>query len=175
MADIKISSSDVSDPTKPSVKSSFLHDIPASIEEAQKRFPATMVSGKLVDPVYEMFAGQYTIAIQAPARKELIAQWESIDAEERTALIVEHKGPDGESVFTAKLPDAQQAALQERMNSWHLGERSPRQRVIYGGDPVKAFMETLPTLTEERKAEIAAQLASLLGMSVPSASQRQRR
>ena len=163
---IEISTSKVNDPQEPTVSSYFEYDIPASIEEAQKRFPSIMENGKLVDPVYDIWKKGFVIAIQAPARLELARQWESLPVERRLELMVRYE-KDGTYTFTATLPEAQRGLLQKHMEGWKLGERSPRVRVEYAGDPVEAFMAAAKDMTEERRAEVAAQVAAMLGLPAP--------
>ncbi len=161
---IDVSTSKVNDPQEPSVSSYFEYNVPTTLEEAQKRFPSVMDGGKLVDPVYEIWKKGFTIAIQAPARLELGRQWESIPAERRAELMVAHE-KDGVITYTADLPEPQRALLQNHMDAWKLGERAPRVRVEYAGDPVAAFMEAAKEMTPERRAEVAAQVAEMLGIS----------
>ena len=176
---IDVSLSDVSDPTKPSIKSQFWHEMPESVEEFQNRFTVEIDGDKMVDPVYELLVRSYTIALQAPARKEVVDQWESIPVEERTALILPLENKEGQ--YTATLPAAQQELLQQRMDEWKLGEKAPRTRVVHVvGDPVKALIDGLKggtiKLDDERRAEIQEQLNALLGTSTTAVSGgRQRR
>ncbi len=163
---IDVSTSKVNDPQEPTVSSSFEYEIPTSIEDAQKRFPSVVDNGKLVDPVYDMWRKGFVVAIQAPARLETARQWESLPAERRVALMVSHE-KEGVTSYTADLPEAQRGLLQQHMNAWRLGERTPRVRVEYAGDPVEAFLAAAKTMTEEERAEVAAQVAALLGLTAP--------
>ena len=163
---IEVSTSKVNDPQEPNVSSYFEYELPASIEEAQKRFPSVMEGGKLVDPVYEIWKKGFVVAIQSPARLEVARQWESLPVERRASLMVSHE-KDGVVNYTAELPEPQRELLQQRMNSWQLGERSPRVRVEYAGDPVQAFIAAAKDMTEERRAEVAAQVAAMLGLPAP--------
>lgn len=165
---IEVSTSKVNDPQEPNVSSHFDYEIPTNIEEAQKRFPSTMDGGKLVDPVYDMWRKGFVIALQAPARLETARQWESLPAERRAELITAHE-KDGTATYTATLPEAQQGLLQKHMDLWRPGERTPRVRVEYAGDPVQAFLDAAKDMTDERRAEVAAQVAAMLGMVVPRA------
>ena len=159
---IEISTSKVNDLQAPNVSSSFDYDIPATIEDAQKRFPPTVEDGKLADSVYDMWLKGFTVALQAPARQELARQWESLPAERRLELMVKHE-KDGVISYTAELPEAQRGLLQQYMNSWKLGERTPRVRMEYA-DPVDAFLAAAKDMTEERRAEVAVQVAAMLGL-----------
>ena len=165
---IEVSTSKVNDPQAPNVSSSFDYDMPESIEDAQKRFPSAMENGKLVDPVYDIWKKGFVIALQAPARLELARQWESIPVEQRNALMERHE-KDGVVSYTAELPEPQRELLQRRMAEWKLGERTPRVRVEYAGDPVEAFMNAAKDMSDERRAEVAAQVAALLGLPAPRA------
>ena len=162
---IDISTSKVNDLQEPNVSSSFNYDIPATIEDAQKRFPPVMEDGTLVDPVYAMWRKGFIVAIQAPARQELARQWESLPTERRLELMAGYD-KDGVTSYTAELPEAQRDLLQQYMNAWRLGERAPRVRVEYAGDPVEAFLAAAKDMTEERRAEVAAQVAAMLGLPV---------
>lgn len=162
MATVKVSTAQVGDANL-SVSSEFEYDIPATIEEAQSRYPARLENGERVDPVYELFKGQFVVALQAPARKEIIAQWESLPLDTREALIQEPEG--GEGIRTAKLPPEQQQALQFRMNNWQLGERVPRIRMPAPQEALKYFIDNNKDLSEDKKAEILTQLTALLGVS----------
>ena len=166
--DIKISTSKVNDPQEPTVGSTFDYDIPENLEEAQKRFPATMEDGKLVDPVYDLFYKGFVIAIQSPARAELVRQWEALPTAQRELLMERHESKSGEVTFTAALPDAQRAAVQAHMDAWVLGERAPRVRREYVADPVAALLEQSKTMTDDEKAAIAAQVAAILGITIPT-------
>ena len=163
---IDVSTSKVNDPQEPTISSSFDYEIPATIEEAQKRFPAIMEGGKLIDPVYGIWRKGFVIVLQAPARQEVARQWESLPAERRQELMVAHE-KDGTATFTATLPEAQQILLQRHMDGWKLGERAPRIRVEYAGDPVQAFLAAAKDMTDERRAEVAVQVAAMLGMAPP--------
>ena len=163
---IEVSTSKVNDPQEPNVSSYFEYTIPASIEEAQKRFPSVMENGKLVDPVYDIWRKGFVVAIQGPARLELVRQWESLSTERRAELMIPHE-KDGTISYTADLPELQRNLLQRHMEGWKLGERSARVRIEYAGDPVEAFMLAAKNMTEERKAEVAIQVAAMLGMPAP--------
>ena len=169
---IEVSTSKVNDLQEPNVSSYFEYEVPATLEEAQKRFPAVMDGGKLVDPVYDIWRKGFLVVLQAPARLETARQWESLPAEKRVALMVAHE-KDGVTTFTAELPEAQRGLLQQHMNVWRLGERTPRVRVEYAGDPVTAFLAAAKDMTEERRAEVAAQVAAMLG--IPAAAPRPKR
>lgn len=167
MAKIVVSSSQVSDPTKPNVSSFFYHDIPeASETKTHEDCLNDMVTRFGHEAIYELVKGAYTIAIQAPARKELLAQWENISAAERASLIVAPINPEGQ--FTAELPLDKQALLQARMDVWKLGEKAPRgvRTVIVQGDPIKAIMEGIAdgSLTGDRLEEMRTKVAELLGL-----------
>ena len=166
---IEVSTSKVNDPQEPSVHSYFEYDIPATLEEAQKRFPSVMDGGKLVDPVYDMWRKGFVVAIQSPARLETARQWESLPAERRAELIVRHEAKDGTISYTAELPDPQRDLLQQHMSAWRLGERAPRVRIEYAGDPVEAFLTAAKGMTEEERNEVAAKVAAMLGLPVPRA------
>ena len=163
---IKVSTSKVNDPQTPDVTAIFEYEIPATLEEAQKRFPAVMHGGALVDPVYAMWRKGFVIVIQAPARQETARQWESLPAEQRSALMTRHE-KDGVVSYTAVLPEAQCALLQKHMDAWKLGERAPRVRVEYAGDPVAAFLAAAKNMTDEQREEVAIQVAAMLGMPKP--------
>ncbi len=163
---IEVSTSKVNDPQEPNVSSYFEYEIPATIEDAQKRFPAVMEGGKLTDPVYDMWRKGFVIAIQAPARLETARQWESLPTERRLELMVRHE-KEGVVSYTADLPDAQRGLLQKHMESWRLGERVPRVRVEYAGDPVEAFMAAAKSMTTEERDEVAAKVAEMLGLPRP--------
>ena len=168
MAKIDVSSSDVSDPTKPRVSSHFDHNIPEVSEECSaEECTKQMVERFGASAVYELIKSQYTIAIQAPARKELISQWESIAPDVRSNYIAVPQTEGGQ--YTAVLPAAQQALLQARMDEWKLGEKAPRgvRTVVVQGDPVKAIMEGIAdgSLTGERLEEMRAKVAELLGLT----------
>ena len=163
---IEVSTSKVNDPQEPNVTSYFEYDLPLTIEEAQKRFPSIMENGKLTDPVYDIWKKGFVIALQAPARQELARQWESLPVERRQELMILHE-KDGVPSYSANLPEPQRELLQRRMAEWRLGERAPRVRVEYVGDPVEAFMNAAKDMTEERRAEVAAQVAAMLGLAAP--------
>ncbi len=163
---IDVSTSKVNDPQEPNVSSYFEYEVPASLEEAQKRFPSIMDNGKLVDPVYDLWKKGFVVAIQSPARLEVARQWESIPAERRLTLMERHE-KDGVVSYTATLPDAQRELLQNHMANWKFGDRAPRVRIEYAGDPVEAFLAAAKDMTEERRAEVAAKVAEMLGISVP--------
>ena len=163
---IEVSTSKVNDPQEPNVSSFFEYEVPSSIEEAQKRFPSVMENGQLADPVYDIWKKGFVIAIQSPARAELARQWESLPVERRLELMVSQE-KDGKTSYTADLPALQQELLQRHMEGWKLGDRAPRVRVEYAGDPVEAFMAAAKDMTEERRAEVAAQVAVMLGLPVP--------
>ena len=167
MAKIDVSSSDVSDPTKPRVSSYFKHDIPEvsptqSPEDCLKQMTERFGMG----PVYDLVKSAYTIAVQAPGRKELLAQWEAISPTVRSEFIVAPQAEGGQ--YTATLPDAQQSLLQAHMDNWKLGDKAPRgvRTVIVQGDPIKAIMEGLAdgSLTGERLEEMRAKVSELLGL-----------
>lgn len=155
MAKIEVSTSQVSDEQKPQISSYFEHDVPETLEKAVARFGE--------GPVYELFRGAYTVAIQAPARKELTAQWESLDQDYRSTLLVAPEKEDGQ--YTGTLPAEQQSLLQQRMDEWKLGEKSPRTRVVrVAGDPVQGLMAAWPNMSDEEKGRILA----ALGISLPT-------
>ena len=166
---IEVSTSKVNDPQEPNVSSYFEYNVPSTIEEAQRRFPPVVEGGKPVDPVYDIFKKGLVVAIQSPARLELARQWESLPAERRLELITSHTSAEGVVYYTAELPDAQRGLLQRYMDNWKLGERAPRVRVEYAGDPVEAFLLAAKDMTEERRAEVAAQVAAMLGLPAPRA------
>ena len=168
MAKIDVSSSDVSDPTKPRVSSFFEHDIPEvsptqSAEDCLKQ----MTERFGMSPVYDLVKSAYTIAVQAPGRKELLAQWEAISPTVRSELILAPQAEGGQ--YTAVLPDAQQAVLQAHMDTWKLGDKAPRgvRTVIVQGDQVKTIMDGIAdgSLTGERLEEMRTKVAELLGMT----------
>lgn len=168
MAKIEVSSSDVTDLTKPRVSSYFEHDIPEvsdtqSAEDCIKQMTERFGYG----PVYELVKSSYTIAVQAPARKKLIELWEAIPLSVRANLILAPEKEGGQ--YTADLPAERQQALQAYMNEWKLGDRAPRgvRTVIVQGDPVKAIMEGIAdgSLTGERLEEMRVRVAELLGLS----------
>ena len=170
MAQVKIvvSSSDVSDPTKPRVSSYFEHDIPeVSAEQSAEECIRQMVERFGTGPVYDLIKGAYTIVIQAPARKELISQWEGIPADIRAGFISPPAEESGQ--YTATLPAEQQILLQAHMNVWKMGDKAPRgvRTVIVQGDPVKAIMEGIAdgSLTGERLEEMRAKVSELLGLT----------
>ena len=144
MAEIKISSKETSDQVL--VKSTFNYEIPEALDSAVATFGEKYV--------YDMFKGAFTIALQAPGRKELVEQWDSIPADVRDTLTT---NPDGENKTPfAELPVAQQELLQQYMGAGKPGEPRSRMKVIRSIDPVKDLMAMWGSLSDERKAELQA-------------------
>jgi hypothetical protein len=169
MSKIEVSTTMVSETTnelKVSVSSSFEHDVP-EISDAQSAEVCIklMVERHGNDEVYRLLKGQYTIALQAPARKELVEQWHSIAPDVRIGLI---KMPEGEAeTATAILPDAQRSLLQARMDEFRLGERAPRTRIVrITEDPIDAIARRIQSgeISGDELETMRARAMELLGL-----------
>lgn len=175
MAKVEVSTAQVEETSpelKVNVSSHFDHDIP-EVGDSQNAEACIklMTERHGYDAVYRLLKGQYVIAIQAPARSELTEQWHSLPASTRSALI---KMPDAQPipgvqlVATAVLPEAQRNALQARMDSFKLGEKSPRTRTVrVVEDPVEAIARRIQSgeLSGEELEATRARVAEMLGLA----------
>ena len=171
MSKVEVSTTQVSETTndlKVSVSSHFEYDIPevGDLQSAESCIKA-MVERHGHDEVYKLIKGQLAIVTQAPARKELIEQWHSINPEVRMALITM---PTGEAeTATATLPEPQRLSLQQRMDDFKLGEKAPRTRIVrITEDPIDAIARRISSgeIQGEELDALRARAMELLGLSV---------
>ena len=125
------------------------------------------------DEVYKLIRGQLAIVVQAPARKELIEQWHSINVETRVSMITP---PTGEvKVVNVTLPEPQRLALQQRMDEFKLGEKAPRTRILrITEDPIDAIARRIKSgdIQGEELDAMRARAMELLGISPTQARRR---
>lgn len=177
MAKIEVSTTQVSETTETldvSVSSHFQYDIPeVSDTQSAEQCLKIMTERHGYDEVYKLVKGQLTIALQSPARKEVIEQWHSIAPEVRAGLITM---PTGEGkVATAALPAAQQGLLQARMSEFKLGEKAPRTRIVrITEDPIEAISRRIASgeLAGEELDAMRARARELLGLPAEPAPRR---
>ena len=172
MSKVDVSTTQVSETTndlKVSVSSYFEYDIPevSDLQSAESCIKL-LVEKHGHDEVYKLIKGQLAIVTQAPARKELIEQWTSINPEVRATLITLPKEGTIDSVATATLPEPQRLALQQRMDDFKLGEKAPRTRIVrITEDPIDAIARRIQSgeLGGEELALLRARALELLGVS----------
>jgi len=155
------------------VSSHFEHDIPVvSDTQSAEQCLNAMVERHGYEQVYKLVRTKYIIEIQAPARIALVEQWHKIPPEERAQLIKMPTAtlPGEVSVATAELPEAQQKALQARMDAFVLGERTPRTRVVeMTEDPIDAIARKIQDgeIVGDELDTLRARAAELLGLAMP--------
>ena len=181
MSRVDVSTTQISETTndlKVSISSYFEYDIPEVNElQSAEACIKLLVEKHGHDEVYKLVKGQLAIVTQAPARKELIEQWTSINPEVRATLITLPKEGVVDGVATATLPEPQRLALQQRMDEFKLGEKASRTRVVrMTEDPIDAIARRISSgeIQGEELDALRARAMELLGLSGQAQGQRRR-
>ena len=171
MAKIEVSTTQVSETNNEydvSVGSHFEYDVPevSELQNAEQCLKL-LIEKHGYDEVYKLVKGQLAIVVQAPARKELIEQWHSLNAEVRSTMIT---APTGETkVVKVVLPEPQRLALQQRMDEFKLGEKAPRTRIVrITEDPIDAIARRISSgeIQGEELEALRTRAMELLGLNV---------
>lgn len=141
------------------LKIEFNREFPESLDEAVEMFSKDSDSNGELDlekgkkVVFNLFESAFKIALQAPARKQLVEHWKSLpeSVRETNTELVEAGGLE---TYTGTLPQENQEKLLQFLTTWIPGQRQPRVKVVRSSDPAKDLFDMWDTLPEAERMRI---------------------